>query len=310
MHYFAAEDPAIARAGLVTGAVVILAALALILFQVQRARRMGRALRRSVLEEAQLRQANERLAIEIDDRRTAERRLKRTQNELERTSSLAALGQLAASVTHELGQPIAAMRNHLAAAELAPATAPKVATRLGGLVDRMEAITRQLKFFARTGTDPFTDVDLNAAIDVSLELIAPNLTATPATIARTSPQPNVTVRGNRLRLEQVTTNLLRNALDAVEDTQNPTIHITIDATPENTWIDIADNGHGLGQSTLMDLQEPFVTTRESGRGMGLGLAISASIITDHNGTMTAWNGENGGAVFRVTFPNSDTGDTL
>jgi two-component system C4-dicarboxylate transport sensor histidine kinase DctB len=60
----------------------------------------------------------------------------------------------------------------------------------------------------------------------------------------------------------------------------------------------------------MDLQEPFVTTRESGRGMGLGLAISASIITDHNGTMTAWNGENGGAVFRVTFPNSDTGDTL
>jgi two-component system C4-dicarboxylate transport sensor histidine kinase DctB len=310
LHYFAAEDPAIARAGLVTGAVVILAALALILFQVQRARRMGRALRRSVLEEAQLRKANERLAIEIDDRRTAERRLKRTQNELERTSRLAALGQLAASVTHELGQPIAAMRNHLAAAELAPATAPKVATRLGGLVDRMEAITRQLKFFARTGTDPFTDVDLNAAIDVSLELIAPNLTATPATIARTSPQPNVTVRGNRLRLEQVTTNLLRNALDAVEDTQNPTIHITIDATPENTWIDIADNGHGLGQSTLMDLQEPFVTTRESGRGMGLGLAISASIITDHNGTMTAWNGENGGAVFRVTFPNSDTGDTL
>lgn len=308
LHYFATEDPAIARAGLVTGAVVILAALALILFQVQRARRMGRALRRSVLEEAQLRQANERLAVEIDDRRTAERRLKRTQNELERTSRLAALGQLAASVTHELGQPIAAMRNHLAAAELAPASAPKVALRLGNLVDRMEAITRQLKFFARSDTDPFADVDLNAAIDVSLELIAPNLATTPATIIRTEPSTPAIVRGNRLRIEQVTTNILRNALDAVEDTPNPKIHINIESGPYGTRLDIADNGHGLGLSTLTDLQEPFVTTRESGRGMGLGLAISASIITDHNGTMSAWNADSGGAVFRVTFPLSNTGD--
>ena len=96
----------------------VVAGLALIVYQVQRARRVGAALARSEKEEAALRQANERLAREIEDRRTAERRLKRTQGELERASRLAALGQLAASVTHELGQPIAAMKNHLTAAEL------------------------------------------------------------------------------------------------------------------------------------------------------------------------------------------------
>lgn len=303
LHYFASDATAVARSWLVTGAAVILAGVALILLQVQRARRMGAALRRSEEEEAQLRQANERLAIEIDERRAAERRLKRTQGELERASRLAALGQLAASVTHELGQPIAAMRNHLAAAELSRPDTTGFNAKISGLVDRMQDITRQLKFFARTEVEDFGNVDLRDAMNASLSLVEPNIDATGTRVDLNFPDGPVMIRASRLRLEQVFTNLLRNAIDSVEDVEDPKVIITLGTAADGAaWVEIADNGHGLGDATLADLQEPFVTTRESGRGMGLGLAISAGIVNDHGGEMSAWNGEGGGAVFRVAFP--------
>ena len=306
LHYFAADDRVVARSWLVTASMVLVAGFALILFQVQRARRMGVALKRSEFEEAQLRSANERLAIEIAERRTTEHQLKRTQEDLERASRLAALGQLAASVTHELGQPIAAMKNHLAAAEITGKSTGSFTRHVSALVDRMEGITRQLKFFARSETQDFQDFDLSDAVRTSVTLVEPNVAATGAQIDIDLPQAPSLIRGSRLRIEQVVTNLLRNAIDAAEDTDLPKIHIQIQSTPSETLLEITDNGHGLGQATLAELQEPFVTTRESGRGMGLGLAISTSIINDHGGRLTAQNPPDGGAVFRVSFPMPDT----
>lgn len=302
LHFFASDDQATTRAWLVTAIGVILAAVAFIAFQIQRARRMDAELTRSEREEAELRRANERLAAEIKERETAQRRLRRTQNELESASRLAALGRLAASVTHELGQPIAAMRNHLVAAEITSSGQNKLTTHIGGLVERMEGITRQLKFFASSSTEEFTEVDLCAAIAASLDLLAPNLNASGTQLDLDLPQYPVLIRGIKLRIEQVMINLLRNAIDATEDRSDARIHVRADTTDQEVWIEISDNGHGLGSATLADLQEPFVTTRESGRGMGLGLAISAGIVKDHDGTMSAQNIESGGAVFRLSFP--------
>ncbi len=308
LHYFASDDRAVARSWLVTVSAVLLAGLALIIFQIQRARRVAIALRHSEEEEVKLRQANEQLAIEIAERNTAERRLKRTERELERASRLAALGQLSASVTHELGQPIAAMRNHLAAAEITTPAVTGLTGKLGGLVERMERITRQLKFFARSEQEEFQDVDLREAMRTSLALVAPNVAEFQVEIETDFPSNPVMVRGSSLRIEQVATNLLRNAIDAVEESDTPKVEISIGGSDSQPWFRISDNGHGLGKATLGDLQEPFVSTRESGRGMGLGLAISASIIKDHGGTMTASNIEGGGAEFIVTFPDADTED--
>ena len=302
LHYFASDDRATARSWLVTGVFVILAGLLVMYLQLQRTRRIGAALVRSEQKEAELRQTNERLAVEIAERREAERRLKKTQDELERASRLAALGRLAALVTHELGQPIAAMRNHLTAAELSSQASPSVTARIGGLVDRMEGITRQLKFFARTQEEEFEPVDLLEAMQVSLGLVEPNLSEHDIGMTLVEPDGPVTVYGNRLRLEQIMTNLLRNAADAVEEMDEPHIRIEIGHGDEVVWFEISDNGHGLGDATLDELQEPFVTTRESGRGMGLGLAISAGIVKDHHGRMTARNLSEGGAIFRVEFP--------
>ncbi|MCI5038445.1 MAG: ATP-binding protein [Donghicola eburneus] len=302
LHYFASDDQAVTRSWLVTALAVILAAIAFIAFQIQRARRVEAELKRSEREEAELRQANERLAAEVQERMTAERRLKRTQNELESASRLAALGRLAASVTHELGQPIAAMRNHLVAAEMGSGAQSRLTANVAGLVDRMEGITRQLKFFASSSIEDFKEVDLRDAVRASLDLVAPNIEQCAVDVRLKLPSARLPIRGIRLRVEQVMTNILRNAIDATEESDAPRVEVRAGKTDEEVWVEIEDNGHGLGQATLSDLQEPFMTTRESGRGMGLGLAISASIVRDHNGTMAARNADTGGAVFRVTFP--------
>ncbi len=302
LHYFESDDRAVARSWLVTAVFVLLAGCGLVLFQIQRARRVGAALARSEREEAQLRQANERLAVEVEDRKTAERRLKRTQGELERASRLAALGQLSASVTHELGQPIAAMRNHLVAAEIGSDGQTRLTQKIGGLVDRMDGITRQLRFFARSESETFDDVDLCKSVKAAVSLVAPNIEKSGVDVLLHLPEDSVWVRGIALRIEQVITNLLRNAIDAMDDTDTPELEVIVTRSATEAALDILDNGHGLGEATLADLQEPFVTTRESGRGMGLGLAISASIVKDHDGTMTARNRTGGGTEFRVTFP--------
>ncbi|WP_299350966.1 ATP-binding protein [uncultured Shimia sp.] len=301
LHYFAADDRAITQSWLATAGVVLVAGSLLIVFQVQRARRISRRLQRSQREEAQLRETNAMLAVEIGERKTAEQRLRRAQDELERASRLAALGQLSASVTHELGQPIAAMRNHLAAAELRGAPEP-LSANIGGLVDRMEGITRQLKFFANPHAEAFEVFDLRSAMTAALELLTPNIEETGTEVVYSPPSKAILVRGSRLRIEQVMTNVLRNAVDAVEESETPMVWVELGGSEDAAWFEVRDNGHGLGPQGLQELQEPFVTTRESGRGMGLGLSISAGIIKDHKGKMTAQNGKDGGAVFRVTIP--------
>lgn len=308
LHYFSSDDRASARSWLVTALFALVGGTAFTILQIGRNRRVGAALARSEMEEAKLRQANERLAVEIEERNTAERRLKRTQTELDRASRLAALGQLSASVTHELGQPIAAMRNHLAAAEFSSNGPTKLTHNIGGLVDRMEGITRQLRFFARSESEPFGDVDLAASVTAALDLVAPNVAQNGVTVRTDLPTSPVFIRGIALRVEQVMTNVLRNAIDATEDTDAPDIRVTVGSDKREAWVEVADNGHGMGDVSLAELQEPFVTTRESGRGMGLGLAISASIVKDHDGTMTASARDGGGTVFRIAFPSVPTDD--
>jgi len=310
LHYFADDSAAVTRSWLLTGLVMILAGAGFLVSQVRRTQRIGAALRRSEAEEAQLREANERLAVEIEERRTAERRLKRTQDELERASRLAALGQLAASVTHELGQPIAAIRNHLTAAEIGGQPAARIIPRITGIVDRMEGITRQLKFFARNDREEFGPVDLGAVVQAALALVEPNIAKVGVTTSLDAPDQPVLVRGNQLRLEQVLTNVLRNAVDAVEDCAERRIDITLGQGDGAGWVEVRDTGHGLGQARLDELQEPFVTTRESGRGMGLGLAISANIVKAHQGRFSADNLAQGGAMFRIEIPQDAMDEDL
>ncbi|PZX15436.1 sensor histidine kinase [Celeribacter halophilus] len=312
LHYFASRERIVTLSWLVTALALGVAAVAVILYQLKRTERIGAALRRSEAEEAELRLANERLAVEIEERRAAERRLQRTQKELERASRLAALGELSASVTHELGQPIAALKNHIAAAEISGRSDPALLAHLSGLTERIEGLTRQLRFFARPGQRGLEPVDLDVAMDEALALVAPNLERAHVTLSRRRADPPVVVQGSKLRIEQVMTNLLRNAIDAMEEESAAQLDVSVGTEQEGEgaaigWFEVRDTGHGLGAATLDELQEPFVTRRASGEGMGLGLAISASIVREHGGRLVAQNADEtkdgaGGAVFRVELP--------
>jgi Signal transduction histidine kinase regulating C4-dicarboxylate transport system len=166
----------------------------------------------------------------------------------------------------------------------------------------MEGITRQLKFFARNDREEFGPVDLEVVVQAALSLVAPNISNVGATTSVDAPDQPVIVRGNQLRLEQVLTNVLRNAVDAVENCAERRIDIMLGQGHDIGWVEVHDTGHGLGQARLDELQEPFVTTRESGRGMGLGLAISANIVKAHQGRFSADNLARGGAMFRIEIP--------
>ena len=223
---------------------------------------------------------------------------------LAQSSKLAALGEMSAAVRHELNQPLAAMKTYLAGARLLlqrkrPEEALSSFQRIDDLIERMGAITRQLKSYARKGGEAFEEVDLRACVSSALAMMEPQLKARVVKISRALPRQPVMVMADRIRLEQVIINLLRNALDATKTTPSPQIDLLL-AAGETATLSVRDNGHGIND--LGNIFEPFYTTKKPGEGVGLGLAISSGIVADLGGRLTARNVEEGGAVFEMQLP--------
>ena len=266
-----------------------------------------RATSRSVffqLETAELRQLNEALSREVAERQRAEANLQVAEQTLAQSSKLAALGEMSAAVSHELNQPLAAMKTYLAGAKLLlqrkrPEEALSSFQRIDDLIERMGAITRQLKSYARKGGEAFEPMDVRLSVSAALSMMEPQLKRRQVRITRNVPRAPVMVMGDRVRLEQVLINLLRNALDATKNIEAPQVDILLTGG-EMARISVRDNGPGVAD--LDQLFEPFYTTKAPGDGVGLGLAISSGIVADFGGRLTARNGTTGGAVFEVELP--------
>ena len=255
-------------------------------------------------ESAELRALNLRLQREIAEREKVEKTLEVAEQSLAQSSKLAALGEMSAAVSHELNQPLAAMKTYLAGARLLlqrkrADEALSSFGRIDDLIDRMGAITKQLKSYARKGKDAFEEVDVRDAVSTALSMMEPQLKTRKVAITRTLPSDPALIFGDRLRLEQVIINLLRNALDATKGVDDPSVEVTLTVTDAVRLI-VRDNGAGI--EDLDALFEPFYTTKQPGDGVGLGLAISSGIVTDLGGRLTARNGAKGGAVFEMTLP--------
>jgi len=260
-------------------------------------------------ESAELRRLNDRLQREIAERQKVERNLEEAEQSLAQSSKLAALGEMSAAVSHELNQPLAAMKTYLAGAKLLlqrrrTEEALSSFQRIDDLIERMGAITRQLKSYARKGGEAFQLVDMRDALASALTMMEPQLRQMTVEITQSLPREPVMVMADRLRLEQVIINLLRNALDAMKGEERRELDLIV-AEGDEVVLTVRDNGRGIDD--LDALFEPFYTTKKPGDGVGLGLAISSGIVKDLGGRLTARNSSRGGAVFEVRLPKPDQG---
>lgn len=298
LFYLADANVARTRAFTVSSILAALMIAASALLFILRERRVRKALETSQKD-------RRRLQREIEVRRKAEERLESAQTALKRTSKLAALGQLSASVTHELGQPISAMKNHIAAEMLVNSSGSKVMNSLSGIVDRMDNITKQLKFFATPDADFEENLDLYEILKRAVELMRYDFKHEKVDVQIQAPTTRCLVNGNAQRLEQVIINILRNSLIAMQGTVDKRIEISATQDQQFCTVSVRDNGHGLMGQSLDQIIEPFHTTGPSGKGMGLGLAISSTIIEEHGGTISAADIPQGGVLFEIKIPNSN-----
>ncbi|MBB3184163.1 two-component system C4-dicarboxylate transport sensor histidine kinase DctB [Halomonas fontilapidosi] len=252
-------------------------------------------------------ETNRRLSGEIEERRRAEERLRQTRDELIQAAKLAVLGQLAAGINHELNQPLAAIRAYAENASefLARQRTEAANSNLAQIIElteRMAEISAQLRQFSRKSGDKPTSVSVSACFDYALRLFQSRLRDAGVSVERDWPEATAWVRADLVRLEQVLVNLIGNALQAMAQTEAPHLQLSIAPDGDEVRIRVVDNGPGIAEAHLGRIFEPFFTTKSPGSGLGLGLSISARIIDDLGGQLTADNAPGGGARFTITLP--------
>lgn len=254
----------------------------------------------------ELSETNQRLVVEIEERRRAEAHVHRMQDELVQSNKLATLGQIAAGVAHEINQPVAAIRAYAdnAAAFLDRADDKTARANLGliaGLTERIGLITDELRAFARKSSAPAAPVTVRDAIDGALLLVGPRVRQQRVRVIRAEADEAARVMAERFRLEQVLVNLLQNALEALEGTPDPEIRVEVAVKRAQVRIMVADNGPGVAPEAARSLFTPFATTKP--RGLGLGLVISRDIVAEFHGELSLEPAP-GGARFVMSLPKA------
>jgi len=301
------SDPARAKKNAAFVALVVSALVLLLLSWglTVRSRVIKNSLVKSEHNRRQLVQVNDNLEAEIKERHRTEKQLSLAQKKLVQASRMAALGQLSAAVIHELGQPLAAFKNYLAAAEIDPdgEDMGQLLKNLDAVAMRMQNTTSQLRFFSRPDETKFTVVDLHLVVNNAIELSRAQCGDAVVDLHwNTVSQGLAHVMGQSLRLEQVVVNLLINAFAAVNG--GGQVWVSLDFDQDNWLLRVVDDGPGFGSQDPEELFEAFYTTKASTNGMGLGLAISAAIVNEHQGQIWAQKSIHGGAEFVVTIPST------
>ncbi|RLB68495.1 MAG: sensor histidine kinase [Deltaproteobacteria bacterium] len=307
LSYFAPLKQVHQRTQAVTTIGTILALLILALGMYIRERYQKKLSRKKLKEAETIKEVNLRLQEKVEEHRRTEQALRDAQAELVQSSKLAALGQMAAGIVHELNQPISAMRTYAASGRLLldRKESDKVHETFASverITDHMASITAQLKTFAYKAPKLRKPVVVQECIDGALAMTGPLLSEAGVSLHKQIPDEPVVVSGDRGRIEQVLVNLIRNAVDAMRECENRDLNIQILAHEQEAEIIIEDSGTGIVEKNLEELFNPFFTTKEVGEGLGLGLSISYRIVTDLGGTIHAMNNPGLGARFIAQLP--------
>jgi PAS domain S-box-containing protein len=246
---------------------------------------------------------------DITERKRSDLELDAHRRELAHLSRVAMLGELSGALAHELSQPLTAVLSNAQAArhvldrepldvELLRETLDDIIRndkRAGAVIDRLRALLRKDGIALHP-------VDLNDVAREVVDLAYGELASRRVTVKSTLPSTIPPVLGDRVQLQQVVLNLVLNACDAMNGTHATDRHLALSTMASDGFVElvVADRGPGIPDGQLERVFEPFVTFREE--GLGLGLAISRSIVTAHGGSIRAENNADGGATFRCLLP--------
>ncbi len=251
-----------------------------------------------------------KLQAEITERNRTESRLKQTQDELIQAGKLAVIGQISASISHELNNPLTAIRSFSDNAvrflerEKYQCVNDNL-IRISELTKRMAAISNQLRSFAKkSDSRELHLVDVKPLILSARELLIPQLRNHQIELHCDIQSSLPKVELNPIQFEQVLINLVTNAIQAIESQEKRQIIISTHTDNEALSIYVDDNGPGLKENNSQALFEPFFTTKDN--GLGLGLSISRQIIQSMGGTLKAASSLLGGAQFIVNIPIKKT----
>jgi signal transduction histidine kinase len=244
----------------------------------------------------------------IESKRRSEETLRKTQARLSRATRFATVAELAASIAHEIGQPLSAVvANGLACMQWLSTEPPNV-TNAKVAAERIvrdgkdagEIVSRIRALFRKTSPEK-VDLNINGVIDEVLRLIQKETVEKRIAIETDLEKRLPPVLGDRVQLQQVIFNLLLNGIEAMETVTDRPKRLLIRSRLQNAdaiLIEIRDYGTGLTDAER--IYEAFYTTKE--KGMGMGLSICRSIVEAHNGTLWAEVNPDGGAIFRFTVP--------
>ena len=248
--------------------------------------------------------------IQRQARRQLEAELKARTAELVQAAKLATIGQMAAGMVHEINQPLAALAAFAGNAGrfLELGREDKVRANLGeisALVERLAGITRRLKDFSRRPDEATKPVLLAPAVERVLALLGPRLREYGVELALDCGEADLAVLAEQVRLEQVLINLVANAIDAMTRVEDRWLSLRATSADGKVVVTVSDSGPGIPADALARIFDPFVTTKPAGEGLGLGLSIATAIVRGFDGTLSAANRPEGGAVFTLTLPRAE-----
>jgi two-component system sensor kinase FixL len=251
---------------------------------------------------------------DLSEREESSRRLQLMQSELLHVSRLSAMGEMGAALAHELNQPLSAIANFLSGSQRllkardpdSPALEPIAKAIEQSL--RAGQIIRRLRDFVSRGDSERREEPLEALIEASISLAMVG-TRSLGVILRVEHEPSVSgVFIDKVQIQQVLLNLIRNALEAMETVDRRELVVTSGVADKTlALISVVDTGAGLDPAVAERLFQPFVSTK-SGQGMGVGLSICRTIIESHGGRIWAEPNPGGGTAFHFTIPRAGSAE--
>jgi len=238
---------------------------------------------------------------------------KKQEEQLEHSTRLAELGEMAAAISHELNQPLTGIRNYARNAfymlEKAVGSEEEVKGNLRLIseqVDRASKIINEMRELTRKEERHFASLNINGVIRETVEFLMPQMKLSGVDVQLQLEEDLPDVRGDRRRLAQVLLNVLANARQAMDESpiRRLGIHSFRGEPGDDRFVvvEISDTGKGFSEEEARKLFMPFFTTKKSGHGTGLGLSISNAIIKDHGGSIAARGEIEKGATFTIVLP--------